>query len=79
MRECPKCGGRMNEGFVVDQAHGVIQVSTWQSGPPKKSFWTGIKQDRKAQIPISKSARYPSSRQNSPIRHSGGASRPFEM
>lgn len=53
MPECPKCRGRMSEGFVVDQGYGTVQVSTWQGGEPKKSFWTGVKQDKAAQIPIS--------------------------
>jgi predicted nucleic-acid-binding Zn-ribbon protein len=53
MRECPKCRGRMSEGFVVDSGdYGTATVSTWQGGEPKKSFWTGLKQDKKAQIEI---------------------------
>ena len=50
MRACPKCQGRMTEGFIVDSGdYGTASVSTWQGGEPKKSFWTGLKQDKKAQ------------------------------
>ena len=52
MRECSKCGSRMTEGFVADSGYGASKVSTWQSGEPKKSFWTGLKEDKKAQIEI---------------------------
>ncbi len=49
---CMKCGGRLTEGFVVDQGYGVVDVSTWQGGAPQKSFWSGIKTDKSAQLPI---------------------------
>ena len=53
MRACPKCQGRMTEGFIVDSGdYGTASVSTWQGGEPKKSFWTGLKQDKKAQIQV---------------------------
>jgi predicted nucleic-acid-binding Zn-ribbon protein len=52
MSGCPKCGGAMEEGFVVDEGYGVASVSTWQGGPPKKSFWNGIQRDRQEQRQI---------------------------
>lgn len=52
MSSCPKCNGSMGEGFVVDQAYGTAHVSTYQAGEPRKSFWTGLKQDKKEQVPI---------------------------
>ena len=53
MRACPKCQGRMTEGFIVDSGdYGTASVATWQGGEPKKSFWTGLKQDKKAQIQV---------------------------
>jgi hypothetical protein len=43
----------MTEGFVVDQGdYGSIHVSTYQPGEPRKSFWTGLKQNKKEQIAI---------------------------
>ena len=39
--KCSKCGSSMSQGFIVDQAHGMPQVSQWQEGPPPKSFWLG--------------------------------------
>lgn len=41
--KCPKCGGRMVEGFVLDQSHGARLVSSWVSGKPEPAFWTGTK------------------------------------
>ena len=53
MSSCPKCNGSMTEGFVVDHGdYGAAHVSTYQPGEPRKSFWTGLKQDKKAQIQI---------------------------
>jgi len=43
----------MSEGFVVDQGdYGSAHVSTYQSGEPRKSIWTGLKQDKEAQFRI---------------------------
>lgn len=43
-RRCPKCDGRMAEGFMIDQGYGTVHVKAWQSGRPRKSFWFGVKQ-----------------------------------
>ena len=51
-RTCPKCGGAMVEGFIVDQGYGVVHPGKWHPGAPVKSFWTGIKQRKKEQIDI---------------------------
>lgn len=36
--KCPKCGGRMEEGFVLDQSHLTRFVSCWVEGSPEKTF-----------------------------------------
>jgi len=41
--KCPKCEGRMAEGFVPDYSHGAVLQGRWVQGAPKKNFWTGIK------------------------------------
>ena len=46
MSGCPKCNGSMKEGFIVDQGYGQAHVSTFQAGEPRRSFWTGLKQDK---------------------------------
>lgn len=43
----------MAEGFVIDQGYGQVQVSTWQAGEPKRSFWVGIKQSKSDQLQVS--------------------------
>ena len=52
MSECPKCGGRMEPGFIVDQGRGQVQVASWEPGEPQPAFLTGIKLDRKKQVEI---------------------------
>jgi len=42
-RECPKCAGAMSGGYVVDQGHGTMSVTSWREGEPKKSIWVGLK------------------------------------
>jgi hypothetical protein len=37
---CSDCGGQLVAGFIVDQAYGSEQVSTWQKGEPQKRWWT---------------------------------------
>jgi hypothetical protein len=41
--ECPKCKGRMEEGFLLDKTHGGTLAAHWVEGPPERSFWTGVK------------------------------------
>lgn len=50
---CPKCGARMEAGFVVDltQHHSYAQ-SGWVEGEPEPSFWTGLKIDERAKHAI---------------------------
>lgn len=40
---CPKCSGRMAEGFVIDNSYGTRTVAQWVEGRPEKSIWTGLK------------------------------------
>lgn len=49
---CPKCQGKMVQGFVVDFAYGALLVSSWFEGLPEKSFWRGTKVALEKCIPI---------------------------
>ena len=49
---CAKCGGRMTEGFLVDEGYGTIHAGAWQSGAPEKSFWGGVKKRKKDQAKV---------------------------
>ena len=51
---CPKCSGRMDEGFVLDHTHGanVNLPAAWVEGQPRRSFWTGLKLSGTVQHPI---------------------------
>lgn len=49
---CPACRERMEEGFVLDQAHGPSSESKWIGGKPQKSFWGSVKLTGRAQHPV---------------------------
>ena len=52
-KQCPKCDGRMEQGFILDFAHGGARlVSQWAPGEPHKSFWMGTKLPEDKLIPI---------------------------
>lgn len=44
----------MSAGFIVDRAHGMEVVSTWQEGEPQKKWWTlgGITQSGATRIEV---------------------------
>ena len=42
-KSCPKCGGRMDQGFTPETKEHATSVNLWVEGVPEKSFWTGIK------------------------------------
>jgi hypothetical protein len=44
---CPRCGGAMEDGFLVDHTYGhqygPVAKAEWASGEPKYSQWSGMK------------------------------------
>jgi hypothetical protein len=50
--ECPKCSDRMDEGYLLDHTQHALGVSTWVSGRPEKSFWTGLRLKGRDTIPV---------------------------
>ena len=51
-KSCPKCGGRMEQGFVADATEHYTKVTQWVEGAPQKSFWGGVKSRGKRKVPI---------------------------
>lgn len=49
---CSKCGGKMSAGTLIDQTYGGALPEKWQPGEAKTSFWTGLKQDKQAQLQV---------------------------
>jgi hypothetical protein len=49
---CPKCSGRMEEGFVLDRTYGANLQASWVEGRPAKSFWAGMKLKGLVNLPI---------------------------
>lgn len=49
---CPKCGGGMKQGFIMDFAHSQFLVSQWAPGAPKRSFWMGTKKPKEGLISV---------------------------
>ena len=53
MTNCPKCDGSMTEGFIVDHGdYSIARVASYQPGEPRRSFWTGVKENKQEQIAI---------------------------
>jgi predicted nucleic-acid-binding Zn-ribbon protein len=50
--ECPKCSGRMEEGFTLDHTRNGQTAAKWVEGQPQKSFWVGVKAPSGATHPI---------------------------
>ena len=40
---CPRCGGSMEQGFIIDETHGTMKSQKWVGGAPEYSFWFGLK------------------------------------
>ncbi len=43
MTDCPKCHGRMEQGFILDIGYGTRMPASWYGGQPARSIWTGTK------------------------------------
>jgi predicted nucleic-acid-binding Zn-ribbon protein len=52
VKSCPKCGGRMAEGFTLDHTHGGYKQATWVDGAAEKSVWVGLKLKGRRQLPL---------------------------
>ena len=51
MAQCPKCGGSMEEGVIIENDHGGSRsVTRWQTGAPEKGFF-GLKK-KEPQYPV---------------------------
>jgi ribosomal protein L37E len=51
-RTCLRCGGEMEEGFVLDEGQSGNRFGHWVSGPPEKSVWTGVKLRGRRKLPL---------------------------
>ncbi len=49
---CGKCGGQMNEGFVLDNSYGTTSVSNWIAGKPEYGVLGNVKTAHKKQMPV---------------------------
>ncbi len=38
-KACPKCGARMEQGFVPEAKDHSTKVEMWVEGPPQKKWW----------------------------------------
>jgi hypothetical protein len=52
-KTCASCGGRMEEGFVLDRGHYSFPAEQqWAGGEPQRSFWTGLKIDEERLLKV---------------------------
>jgi predicted Zn-ribbon and HTH transcriptional regulator len=49
---CPKCAAAMEPGFMLDWTVGGYLVTEWMEGEPEKSFWTGLKLNRRRRLKV---------------------------
>lgn len=50
---CVKCGGAMEEGFVLDRGHyDTRKVTEWVEGEPEPSLWLGLKTSGRAVLKV---------------------------
>ncbi|HLV07718.1 MAG TPA: PF20097 family protein [Croceibacterium sp.] len=38
-KSCPKCAGRMEQGFVPEAKDYSTNVETWVEGAPRRKWW----------------------------------------
>ena len=51
--KCPRCGGAMDAGLVVDRGHySLPEVAKWVEGSPERSLWTGLKIKGRETYPV---------------------------
>lgn len=50
---CPRCGGSMDEGYIIDETHGTMKRQAWAQGAPEYSFWFGLKLRGKKRLDVS--------------------------
>lgn len=52
-KECIRCRGSMEPGFVLDRGHhSTAGTQDWVEGEPERSFWTGVKTKGKEKFPV---------------------------
>ena len=51
--ECVRCGGAMEQGFLMDRRHHrIAEVAKWVEGEPEKSFWLGVQTKGREVFPV---------------------------
>ena len=52
-KSCPKCGGLMEQGFLLEQRDGNMKDATeWVEGAPEKGWFGSVKVRRKRQLAV---------------------------
>jgi len=51
-KTCPKCSGRMAEGYTIDHDYSSRKVLQWADGTPVRSIWAGTKLKGKRPVDI---------------------------
>jgi ribosomal protein L37E len=51
--KCPRCGGDMDLGLVVDRGdYSIPEVANWVEGMPERSLWSGLKTKGRETYPV---------------------------
>jgi predicted nucleic-acid-binding Zn-ribbon protein len=50
---CPKCGGRLEAGFLLEQRDGNMKgVTEWIEGAPETGWFGAVKVRKKRHLPV---------------------------
>jgi DNA-directed RNA polymerase subunit RPC12/RpoP len=49
---CPRCGGQLEPGYIVDEGYGTRTVAKWIAGEAERSMWTGLKTRGKDKLDV---------------------------
>lgn len=52
-RTCLRCGGELEEGYLLEQTESGYRPTNWVSGAPRKSAWVGLKLRGQRKLPLS--------------------------
>jgi hypothetical protein len=49
---CVRCGGSLDEGFLLDHTSGGYWTAHWVGGTPERSLWTGLNVKDRPKHPV---------------------------
>ena len=51
-KTCLRCGGEMEEGFLLEVTDSGKKTTKWVEGAPERSVWVGLKTGQRRVLPL---------------------------